>query len=120
MLDGEVRFGNDWADQVTQFSSWGNYCHGNHARARACVWTCVCVAFCACLSVRASLRLNVCTSFDINIHFFLYIRRHTCIHCINKGLRHLNECAPMFYFFFYIFHNKYIFPFCVSIDTNKI
>ena len=47
MLDGEVRFGKDWVDQVTQISSWENYCHGHTVRARVHVWACVCVALCA-------------------------------------------------------------------------
>ena len=72
MLNGEVRFGKDWADQVTQISSWGNYCHGHIVRARAYVWACVCVALCACLSKRASLRLCMSVPFFESIHTSFY------------------------------------------------
>ena len=55
MLDGEVRFGKDWVAQVTQKQVGETVVTATYiARARAYVWACVCVALCACLSVRTS------------------------------------------------------------------
>ena len=64
----------------------GNYGHGHIVRARAHVWTCVCVALCACLSVRASFRLYVSTYFENRVARLLSIhRRHTYIQCIRQS-----------------------------------
>ena len=58
MLDGEVRFGKDWADQVTQMSSWeivvtATWCVHEHTCGLACSWlfvllerTCVFASVC--------------------------------------------------------------------------
>ena len=63
---------------------------------------------------------RVCTYHYINTHFFLYIRRHTYTHCINKGLRHIlkmsaHQCS--FYFFKHLpdHTNTYISFLCMCI-----
>ena len=112
MLDGEVRFGNDWADQVAQFSSWVNYCHGHIVRGGAYVWTCVCVVLCACLSEYASLRLYVCTNFHVkhthtvstkDSDTFFQKSAHQCsIYFLIHSAQHTNT---------YIFMSVYIYMF---------
>ena len=98
MLNGEVRFGKDWADQVTQISSWRNYCHGHIVRARAYVWACVCVALCACLSKRAS----VCLYLFLNQYTLLPIHTTSHIHTLYQ-LR----TQTLFFFFEKSAHQYY-------------
>ena len=103
------RFCKDWADQVTQISSCGNYCQGHMVRARS-IRVGLRMRGSLCLLERTCIFASVC----LYIYFFVYIRRHTYIHCINKGLGHfvLNECTPMFVLFLIHFPqhtNAYVF-----------
>ena len=77
MLDGTVRFGKGWVDQVTQFSSCGNFCHGDTVRARAYVRAWVCVALCACFE-RTCTVASVCFLCIFNISLSTHTSIYTC------------------------------------------
>ena len=120
MLDGEIRFGKDWVDQVAQISSWGYYCHGHTVRARAHVWACVRVALCACLSVRASWRLYIfeklCTSIHSSTHTYDVI--HIDTHYIHESSDTFKMNAHQCSFFFLNFFQQHT-TFCKKKKTSR-
>ena len=121
MLDGEVRLGKDWADQVTRISSWVKLLSRPHS---ACTSMRVCSRMRGsfCLLERTCVLASVCLQIFLNQYTLLSFQTTSYIHTLYqqraqtllKNAVHTNDLSISLY----IFHNIQIhlyFPFTVCI-----